>query len=88
MSPEELEKKEQADKVDAEKEAKALALSEECKKTSEFSKLMQYNHLKILIPLGIVGAMVNGSVNPICGIAFAKILSLLSILLVRPLLLQ
>ena len=40
---------------------------------------MQYNNPKIYIILGVLMTIPSGLANPVCGIAFAKILSLLSI---------
>lgn len=79
LSPEEKEKKELADTHDAEEEQKAKDLAEECKKTSGFSKLMKYNNPKILMVIGLLMTIPSGLANPVCGIAFAKILTLLSI---------
>jgi len=40
---------------------------------------MKYNNPKILIVIGLFCTIPNGLCNPVCGIAFAKILSYLSI---------
>ena len=79
LSPEEQEKMELADKQDSEKEKLAKELAEKCAKTSGFTKLMKFNNPKILIAIGLFCTIPSGLANPICGIAFAKILSLLSI---------
>jgi len=68
-----------ADKQDAAKEKIAADLAEEYKKTGGFTKLMEFNNPKILIAIGLLCTIPSGLANPICGIAFAKILSLLSI---------
>lgn len=60
-------------------EEKAKALAEEMKKIGGFTKLMKYNNPKILLVIGLFCTIPSGLSNPICGIAFAKILSLLSI---------
>ena len=40
---------------------------------------MAYNNPKILIVIGCLMTIPSGLANPVCGIAFAKILSLLSL---------
>ena len=42
-------------------------------------KLMEYNNPKFLIVLGLLMTIPSSLANPICGIAFAKLLTLLSI---------
>ena len=79
ISPEELEMKENCDKVDAEKDAKAKELEEKFAKTSGFTKCMEYNHPKSLIPIGIFFTCINGVVNPALGYVFAKIMALLTV---------
>lgn len=79
LSPEELEKKEQADKNDAIVDQRAKDLAEEMAKVGGFTKLMKYNSPKVLIFIGLICTIPSGLANPICGIAFAKILTLLSL---------
>jgi hypothetical protein len=47
-------------------------------KTSVLDKLMVYNNPKFLLILGTFMIIPNSLANPVCGIAFAKILTLLS----------
>jgi hypothetical protein len=78
ISPEEQKMKEDCDKVDAEKDTKVQALAEE-NKGNDFSKLMVYNNPKILLVIGLFTIIPSSLANPVCGIAFAKILTLLSL---------
>jgi hypothetical protein len=71
--------KDKCDAQDAKKESEAKELEEECKKTSEFNKLMEYNHPKFWIPIGIILSLINGVANPYLGIVFANILTLLTV---------
>jgi len=48
-------------------------------KTGEMTKLMVYNNPKFLIIIGLIMIIPNSLANPVCGIAFAKILTLLSV---------
>jgi ABC-type multidrug transport system fused ATPase/permease subunit len=48
-------------------------------KTGGFTKLMEYNNPKVLIFIGLLCTVPSGLANPVCGIAFAKILTLLSL---------
>lgn len=48
-------------------------------KTSELTKLMVYNNPKFLMIIGLFMIIPNSLANPVCGIAFAKILTLLSV---------
>jgi hypothetical protein len=79
LSPEELERKEVADKYDAEIEEEAKKLAEKNLETGGFTKLMAYNNPKILIVIGLFCTIPSGLANPVCGIAFAKILTYLSL---------
>ena len=79
ISPEELKMKEECDKVDAEKDDKVKALAEKNAKEGEFNKLMEFNKPKIFLVIGLIAIIPSSLANPVCGIAFAKILTLLSL---------
>ena len=79
VDPVELEKKEKADENDAKVADEAKKLAEEYKKVGGFTKLMEYNKPKVLILIGVLMTIPSGLANPICGIAFAKIMTFLSI---------
>ena len=79
LSPEEIEMKELADKQDAVIEAQQKKDVEEHAKIGGFTKLLEYNNPKILMVIGLFCTIPSGLANPICGIAFAKILTLLSL---------
>lgn len=79
ISPEELKMKEECDKVDAKKDAKVKAQAEKNEQVGEFSKLMVFNNPKILLVIGLIMIIPSSLANPVCGIAFAKILTLLSL---------
>ena len=66
-----------ADKKDAVIEAQQKKDTEEHAKIGGFTKLLEYKNSKILMVIGLFFTMSSGLANPICGIAFAKILTLL-----------
>lgn len=70
--------KEKADKADALYKEELEKLEEENKKVSGYSKLAPYNKPMYLIIVATFGAMINGSLQPILGVVFAKMLGLLS----------
>ena len=51
---------------------------EENKKISGYTKLQPYNKPVKLVVIATFGAIINGTVQPIIGVVFAKILGLLS----------
>jgi len=54
-------------------------VSEEKDKEGVLTKLMQFNNPKYLLILGVLLTIPSSLANPVCGIAFAKILTLLSL---------
>lgn len=70
--------KEKADKVDALYKEGIDKMEEENKKISGYTKLAPYNKPTYLIVIATLGAILNGSAQPILGVVFAKMLGLLS----------
>lgn len=70
--------KEKADKADALYKEELDKMIEENKKISGYKKLEPYNKPAYLIVIATIGAMINGLAQPILGVVFAKILTILS----------
>ena len=51
---------------------------EEKSKIGPMKRLMRYNKPAYFILIGIIGSMINGSVSPLVGWAFAEILGILT----------
>lgn len=71
--------KEKADKADALYKEEIDKMEEENKKISGYTKLQPYNKPFGLIIVATLGAIVNGSAQPILGVIFAKFLGVLSV---------
>lgn len=78
-SPEEIAMAEKSDKLDKEYEDACKVVTEAKDKEGVLSKLMQFNNPKFLLILGVFMTIPSSLANPVCGIAFAKILTLLSL---------
>jgi ATP-binding cassette, subfamily B (MDR/TAP), member 1 len=68
---------EQADEIDKKKQEELDKLAEENEKIGGYTKLQPYNKPVYLIVLATIGSIINGAVQPVLGIVFAKILTLL-----------
>lgn len=68
-----------ADEIDQKEQDHLDELAKENEKVSGFSKLFPYNNPKSIIPVAVLGAILNGSFQPILGVLFAKLLNYLSV---------
>jgi len=66
------------DKVDAEKKKELENLQEENAKATGFTKLLPYNKPKSLIYLALFASLIDGSIQPIFGLIFSKMIGFLS----------
>jgi hypothetical protein len=79
VDSEEAAMKTKANEQDTKFDEEVKKLEEENAKISGFKKLEPYNKPVYLIVVATLGAIINGSAQPILGVVFAKMLSLLSL---------
>ena len=78
VDPLEVKMKTATDEIDSKYEEEMKTLAEEKAKTSGYAKLAPYNNPFYLIIIATFGAIISGSVQPILGVVFAKLLGLLT----------
>ena len=78
VDPEVTEKLAAANEIDKTYQTQLDKNAEENAKISGFKKLLPFNNPKILMVLATIGSMINGASQPILGVVFAKLITILS----------
>jgi hypothetical protein len=78
MTPEEKDKKDQADANDAKIDADIKRLMDENEKLSSFGRLMVYQRPAVLILIACISSLITGAAQPVTGIVFSKLMGMLS----------
>ena len=67
------------DKIDKKADEERKAAQDKLNKIGVFTKIHPLNRPRYFVALGIIGALINGSIQPMLGLMMAKLITVMSI---------